>query len=186
MVFKVRVRILEEAPNIISDEFLCRGRRVSLYRRVVMYRGRRLEKDLVRFGKAVVIVPVLDDGRIVFVKQWRAAANAWLLELPAGRVELGEDLKEAAQRELREETGYIAEELTQIANVHVSPGYSDEIQTIFVARKLKHVGASPEAGEILHVVFMRPEEFLSTVNTSAIVDLKSLAATLLYMKLFLT
>jgi ADP-ribose pyrophosphatase len=172
----------EEMPSVVSDEFLCRGRRVSLFRRVVAYRGRVLEKDLVRFGRAIVIVPVLDDGRIVFVKQWRAAVNAWLLELPAGRVEPDEDLKEAAQRELREETGYVAEELTQIATVYVSPGYSDEAQTIFVAKKLRYVGASPEAGEILRTVYMKPEEFLANIGTG-VADLKSLAAVLLYLKL---
>ena len=170
-------------PVVVTDILLCRGRRVSLYKRIVEYCGKRIEKDVVKFGRAVVIIPVLDDGRIVFVKQWRASVNAWLLELPAGRVEEGEDIKQAAQRELREETGYVAEELKPIANVYVSPGYSDEIQTIFVAKKLKFVGASPEAGEILSTVYMTPEEYLSNVAPSNVVDLKTLAAILLYIKL---
>uniref|UniRef100_A0A7C4FI42 NUDIX hydrolase n=1 Tax=Ignisphaera aggregans TaxID=334771 RepID=A0A7C4FI42_9CREN len=174
----------EEAPSVVSDEFLCKGRRVSLYRRIVMYKGRRLEKDLVRFGRAVVIIPVLDDGRLVFVKQWRAAVSAWLLELPAGRVEPREDLKEAVQRELREETGYVAEELIQITNAYVSPGYSDEVQAIFIAKRLRYVGASPEAGEILRVVYMKPGEFLNSINADTVVDLKTLAAVLLYMRMY--
>ncbi|MEM0027512.1 MAG: NUDIX hydrolase [Ignisphaera sp.] len=173
--------MFDEEPTILRDEFVCKGRRVALYRRVVRWRNNIIEKDLVKFGKAVVIVPVLDDGRIVFVKQWRASVSSWVLEVPAGRVENNEDLKDAALRELREETGFVAEELTPLARAFVSPGYSDEVQTIFVAKKLRFVGAQPEAGEIINVVYMTPQEYLNSLNDNSIADLKSLAAILLYL-----
>lgn len=175
---------VERNPVIVREEFLCRGKRVSLYRRVIEFGGVVSEKDVVKFGKAVVILPILDDGRVVLVRQWRAAVNAWILEAPAGRVEPGEDVFEAARRELREETGYEAEELIPMASTYVSPGYSDEVQVIFLARKLRFVGASPEAGEILRTVIMSPEEVLSTVKPDTTVDAKTVLALLLYLHLY--
>jgi ADP-ribose pyrophosphatase len=174
----------EKNPIIVREEFLCRGKRVSLYKRVVEFEGVVSEKDVVKFGKAVVILPILDDGRVILLKQWRAAVNAWVLEVPAGRVEPSEDVVEAARRELVEETGYEAEELIPMAIVYVSPGYSDEVQTIFLARKLKFIGASPEAGEILKTVYMTPEEVLSMVKHNMIVDAKTFLALLLYLHLY--
>lgn len=167
-------------PIVLGDDFLCRGRRVALYRRRVGYGDRVVEKDLVRFGRAVVILPVLDDGRIVFINQWRASVNSWVLELPAGRVEDGEDVKAAALRELKEETGYVAEELKPLASFYVSPGYSDELQTAFIAKKLRFIGANPEAGEILNTVAMTAEEYLEKVRGS-VIDLKTVATLLLYL-----
>ncbi|MDK6028604.1 NUDIX hydrolase [Ignisphaera sp. 4213-co] len=174
----------KEAPAIIRDEFLCKGKRISLFKRIIKIGDKVVEKDVVKFGKAVVIVPVLNNGKIVFIRQWRASVNSWVLEVPAGRVEDGESPEAAAMRELREETGYVANKLTPLATVFVSPGYSDEIQTIFVAKELKFVGASPEAGEILANVYMTPQEYLDTLNSGGIADLKTLAAVLLYINLY--
>lgn len=168
------------SPLILRDELLCSGRRVKLYRRLVSIDGRLVERDLVSFGKAVVIVPILDDGRVLFVRQWRAAIGDWVLELPAGRVEEGEGVEKAAIRELEEETGFTASTLEPIATAYVSPGYSDEVQTLVVAKGLRFVGARPEVGEVLSVVPMHPQEYLQVARKS-VADLKSLAAVLLYM-----
>ncbi len=167
--------------KILSDVFLCRGKRVSLYKRIIEFSGNRFEKDLVVFGDAVVLLPILDSGDIIFVKQYRATVNNWVLELPAGRVDDGEDPQDAAIRELEEETGYRASDLKLLARVYVSPGYSDERQWIFLARNLEFVGAKPERGEILSTVSMKPNEYIAMVLKGGYVDLKSLAAILLYM-----
>ncbi len=168
-----------EGPSVERDELLCSGRRVRLYKRTVSVMGREVYKDLVSFGESVVILPLLDDGRAVFVRQWRAPLGRWILELPAGRIESGEDPEETALRELEEETGYSAESIERIASACVSPGYSDEVIHMFIARKLREGRPHPEAGELLSVVIMRPEDYLS--GSEEVRDLKSLALVLLYL-----
>lgn len=152
---------------------------MRLYRRTLISRGRRVHKDLVSFGESVVILPLLDDGRAVFVRQWRAPLARWIVELPAGRVEEGEDPEETALRELEEETGYSAEFMERVASACVSPGYSDEVIHMFIARGLREGSPHPEAGEFLGVVLMRPHDYLSFPEE--IKDLKSLALVLLYL-----
>uniref|UniRef100_A0A7C4BAU4 NUDIX hydrolase n=1 Tax=Thermofilum pendens TaxID=2269 RepID=A0A7C4BAU4_THEPE len=166
-------------PRVLEDHLLCEGRRVKLFKRLVSWKGRVFEKDLVAFGRSVVIVPVLGDGRVVFVKQWRAPVGRWVVELPAGRVESGEDLRSAALRELEEETGYRASRIVELGRAYVSPGYSDELITVFLAKGLEKVGAHPEEGEVLEVVELAPREYIE-MCTAGECDLKSLAALLLY------
>ncbi|MEM1766243.1 MAG: NUDIX hydrolase, partial [Zestosphaera sp.] len=101
------------------------------------------------------------------------------LEVPAGRVEEGEDLVSAAKRELREETGYDAEELIRVASIYTAPGYSDEVLHVFLARKLKYVGASPEPGELIKTTELSLEEALETLTKAKYVDAKTLLAILL-------
>jgi len=160
--------------RVERDELLCSGRRVKLYRRIV---SGGIVKDFVSFGRAVVVVPVLDDGRIVFVKQWRAPIARWIVELPAGKVEDGEDPASTAVRELKEETGYKAGKLVELASAYVAPGYSDEYMYIFVARNLVFEGQKPEKGEYVVPLILHPEEYLSSFRE----DMKSIAALLLYL-----
>jgi len=167
--------------KILRDEFLCKGRRVALYKRIIGFKESVFEKDLVVFGDAVVILPLLSDGNVVFVKQWRAAVNSWVLELPAGRIDNGEKPYDAAIRELEEETGYRAKNLELLAKVYVTPGYSNERQWIFIARDLEFVGAKPERGEILLTVLMKPYEYIDIALKGEYVDLKSLSAILLFL-----
>ncbi|MGC8932769.1 MAG: NUDIX hydrolase [Candidatus Methanodesulfokora sp.] len=161
-------------PRVERDELICSGRRVKLYRRII---SGGIVKDLVSFGKAVVIVPVLSDGRIVFVRQWRAPIAKWIVELPAGRIEEGEEPLETAIRELKEETGYRAGRIKEIASAYVAPGYSDEYMHIFVAEDLVFEGQRPEKGEYLMTVVLSPEEYISKFRE----DMKSIAALLLYL-----
>ena len=168
-----------EEPRIVRDELLCSGKRVKLFKRVLVRGNDEIEKDLVSFGSSVVIIPLLDDGRVVFLKQYRAAVSSWILELPAGRVEGGEDPREAAIRELEEETGYKAQYIERIASAFVSPGYSDELMHIFIAKGLRPGVPNPERGGILEKVLMRPEEYISDLNS--VKDMKSIASILLLL-----
>ncbi len=168
-----------EEPKILRDELLCSGKRVKLFKRVLVRGKDEIEKDLVSFGSSVVIIPLLDDGRVVFLKQYRAAIASWIIELPAGRVEDNEDLREAAIRELEEETGYRAQYIERIASAFVSPGYSDELMHIFIAKGLKPGIPHPERGEFLEKVLMKPEEYLSDLNS--VKDMKSIASILLLL-----
>lgn len=165
-------------PKVLSDELVAVGRRVKLLRRWVEAGGVVFERDVVVFGEVVVIVPILDSGMVVMVRQWRAPVGAWLLEVPAGRVEGGESPVAAAKRELEEETGYSTGELLRVASVYATPGYSDEVMHIFTARKLSRGQPRLELGEVARVVEVDPSDYLAGVGSEAY-DLKTVAALLL-------
>ena len=169
--------------RILRDEYLCRGRRVKLISRVIDIEGKIVRKDVVRFGEAVAIVPIKDDGNIVMIKQFRVPVNDWVYEVPAGRVEEGENPEETARRELVEEVGYEAGELVRIASIYTAPGYSDEVLHIFIARKLRFVGSKPELGEVIIPIEVSLSKALDLVLNSKVADAKTLVALLLIKNL---
>lgn len=165
-------------PRVLSDEMLAVGRRVKLLRRRVEAGSVVFERDVVAFGEAVIIVPILGKGRVVMVRQWRAPIKSWVLEVPAGRLEQGEDPREAALRELEEETGYAAGSLVELGSFYATPGYSDEVMHFFAARELLRGAARPEPGEVLSVVEVDVDGYISGVG-SAVLDLKTVASILM-------
>lgn len=169
---------MHDEPRIVSEKLLAEGRRIKLYSRLVDYKCELFEKDVVRFGEAVVVVPIINQDRVIMVKQWRAAVTGWVLEFPAGKVENGEQISSAARRELEEETGFAAEVLVKLASLYATPGYSDEVIHVFAARGLSKLAPHPESGEILEVVEVSPNWYLNQLD-SAVCDLKTIAALLL-------
>ncbi len=109
--------------------------------------GHVTQRDIVRHPGAVAIVPILGDGRVALIRQFRYATGKTLLEIPAGTLEPGETPLECAKRELKEETGYEAEEFESLLSCFMVPGYSDEVIHFFVARSLRVVGDDPEIDE---------------------------------------
>lgn len=100
--------------------------------------GKRSSREVVEHSGAVVVIPVLDNGNIILVKQYRHAVGEFLLELPAGKVEEGDgELGECARRELLEETNYSAERFEKIIEFYSSPGMTTEKMHLFIARGLK-------------------------------------------------
>ncbi|MEM0297661.1 MAG: NUDIX hydrolase [Zestosphaera sp.] len=164
---------------LIDESTLCVGRRVKLIQRTYLHGGKVVLKDVVRFGEAVAILPVKDDGSVVLISQFRVSVNNWVLEVPAGRVEEGEDLVDAVRRELREEVGYDAGEVVKLASVYTAPGYSDEVLHVFLAKKLRFVGASPEPGELIRTVELSVDEAVEALLKSEHTDAKTLLAILL-------
>ncbi len=142
-------------------------------------RGKAL-LEIVEYPESVVIVPVLDDGRIVLLRQYRGTVDEWLYELPAGTVEPGEDPDHCAARELREETGYEAGTLRRVATYYVSPGYSTELQHLYVAQKLSLRGQQLDEDEAIEVEPMELNEALKLLWDGRIRDLKTIAGLLIY------
>ena len=115
---------------------------------MIVWKGRRIGVDLmevqgertarafeiVRFGQGVAILPVLDDGRIVLIRQYRPAVESAILEIPAGKIEKGEDVLVAAARELREETGLTGTTLQVMTSIWTTPGFCDEVIHLVLAK----------------------------------------------------
>ena len=131
---------------------------------------------------AVLIVPVLPDGRLVVERQYRYPAGRVFVEFPAGKLDPGEAELVTAQRELVEETGYTATTWTPLGRIHSVVGYSNEAIDFFIAEGLTHVGAKLDAGEFLEIVTMGQDDMLAALDRGEITDAKTVAALLLYAR----
>lgn len=146
--------------------------------------GRELTRDIVRHPGAAVILPVLDDGRICLIENYRISAGEWLLELPAGTLEPGEEPLCAASRELTEETGYQAECVEPLLTFFSSPGMFDEQMHVFLATGLTPGTMALEDGEQIRVRPTPLGEVLQMIHDGQIHDGKTVAS-VLYYKVFL-
>lgn len=124
--------------RVLGGELIYRGRVINLrVDQVELPGGRVTSREVVEHPGAVAIVPLLDDGRVVLVRQYRHAAGGTLLEIPAGTLDQpGETPEAAAARELQEETGYSAARLTPLATFYPAPGFASELMHLFVATGL--------------------------------------------------
>ena len=145
--------------------------------------GLRQDLVVVDHPGAVCIAPVLDTGELVLVRQYRHAAGDWLTEIPAGRLEPGEDPETAARRELEEETGYRAAHWERATAFLAAPGFCSEVLTLFVARGLEEVpggGLPQDDDEELELVTRTPEAILAGAvdghGGGAVQDAKTLVA----------
>ena len=128
-----------------------------------------------------MIVPVTDDGKILFVRQYRLGAGSEMLELPAGLINAGEDPDPAAERELQEETGYEGT-LTPLGGFYASAGYCDEYLHIYLARGLKWNPLPQDDDEFLSCISMSVEDAYHAVENGEMNDSKTIAALMMAQK----
>jgi ADP-ribose pyrophosphatase len=133
-------------------------------------------RQVVKHPGAVVIVPQLEDSRLVLIEQYRFAVGETLLEFPAGTLEPDEAPLECARRELIEETGYRADHWHALGVIYPSPGYCDEQQHLFVASGLVPDQAAGDEDEILEVKRLTVQEVERAIADGTLIDAKSIAA----------
>jgi ADP-ribose pyrophosphatase len=131
--------------------------------------------EIVDHPGAVALVPVDNQGRVLFVRQYRHASGRTLLELPAGTLEPGEDPSACARRECQEEVGMAPGRLTRLGGFFMAPGYSTEYIHLFLAEDLIHSPLDPDADEDIQVVPLTPAEIDRVVAEGELEDAKSLA-----------
>ena len=144
--------------------------------RVRLPNGATATREYVVHPGAVLIVPILDDGRLVLERQFRYPVGRVMLEFPAGKIDPHEMPLATAQRELREEAGYVADRWQHLGTVHPEIGYSSEVIEMYEATGLSHVGAQLDEGEFLDVVLMTEEELLAAFDGGDVTDGKTVAA----------
>jgi ADP-ribose pyrophosphatase len=163
-----------------SQTLLVTGRfRVEEIRRTLADGG-ICSRAIVRHPGAVAIVPLVDDDHVCLIRNYRVSVDCVLLEIPAGTREPNEPPLETARRELMEETGYQAESLEPLAQLHLSPGVLDEKMHLFVARGLTAGGTARELGEEIENLVTPWHEALAMIDDGRITDAKTIAALLLY------
>ena len=166
-------RDLTEHP--VASEPLFKGSFLSAYRDTVsLPDGSHATREYVQHPGAVVVVPLLDDGRVVVERQFRYPVGREMIEFPAGKLDAGEDPLRCGQRELLEETGYTAREWARAGAMHLAIAYSTEVIHIYFARGLTAGERQLDEGEFLDVFSATPDQLLEWSRTGALTDAKTL------------
>lgn len=142
--------------------------------------GKPATREYIDHPGAVGVVPVLGDGRIVLVRQYRYPVEEVTLELPAGKLAKGEDPVACVQRELAEETGYTAGTITPLLDYWPTPAFANEVLHLYVAEGLKEGAVHPDADEFIETVEMPLEEALGLCRRGFVKDSKTLVGLLAY------
>jgi ADP-ribose pyrophosphatase len=166
----------------ITTEVVYKGDFLDVRRdEVLLPNGETGTREWINHPGAVVIIPILPNGEIALIKQFRYAARSEFLELPAGKLDEGEDPKACAFRELEEEIGYRAERMQFIANIHPAIGFANEIMSIYLAEDLKKTNYNRDKDEFIELIPTNMEEALNLVWENKITDVKSIIG-LLWLK----
>ena len=167
---------MEFTEKTIESELIFDGRVVKLYKdKIELPTGQESFREVVKHSGGVVILAKKED-KILLVKQFRYPMKEVLYELPAGKLEIGEDPFEAAKRELEEETGYCANKWTDLGFVYTSPGYSDEKLYLYEAEDLEFTHCHPDEGEIIQAFEYKYDDVLKMIDNGEINDAKTLSA----------
>lgn len=166
--------------ELLRSEALFQGRAFKIRRDYLKTPdGSETKFDIVEHGGSVIIVPMDNDGNLLFVRQYRHAAGMDLLELPAGTRDNDEPFEECAAREIREETGMEAGMLKKVGEFYLAPGYSTEFMGVFLATDLKYNPLEADDDEFLSVEKIPMKEAFGMAERGEMPDAKSLAALLL-------
>lgn len=166
-----------KAYDVIKSEIMYPGRAFTIRRDVLrMPDGRETKFDVVEHGGSVIILPIDEQGNLLFVRQHRHAAGLALLELPAGTLDKDEPPEACARREIREETGMAARQIELLGGFYLAPGYSTEYMYVYLATDLYEAPLEADADEFLTLERMPIAEALAMAYRGEIPDAKTLAA----------
>ena len=168
----------------ISQKTVYEGKilKVKQYQ-VELENGKITQRDVIRHNGAVALVAVKDNGNILFVKQFRFPVAKEILEIPAGKIDLGETIENCASRELEEETGYTSDNIIKIGQMYPTCAYSDEVIHIFLAENLKKTKQNLDDDEFLSIIEIPLEKVLDMIVNGEVSDAKTQLAILLYNKI---
>lgn len=143
---------------------------------VTLPNGANLDMDIIHHPGAAAIVPILDDGTVLLLKQYRHAVGGYIWEIPAGTLDPGEDEITCAKREIIEETGYAAKEMEKLGVITPLPAYSDERIHIFLATGLTPASQNLDDDELLTVHPQKVSTALSMIANGEIIDAKTISS----------
>ncbi len=161
--------------SYVDGELVYDGKLLKVRKDVVrLPNGGQATREYFRHPGAVVIIPLLDDGSVVLERQYRYPNDRVFIELPAGKLEYGEDPLLCAQRELKEETGYSARDWQFVCTIHNAIAYCDEHLDIFLARGLAAGERQLDEEEFLDVFTLPAGELMDWVRTGQVTDVKTM------------
>jgi len=174
------------AAKILRSEIIYKGPVFGVRRDEVLEpNGVRAIREVITHPGSVVVLPVLPDGRILLIRQYRYATRQYLWELVAGRIDAGESVRAAAARELIEETGYRAKQFRVFLDVFPTPGFLEERMYILLAENLTAGEAQPEEDERITAKAFTRADLEEMIRKNVLRDAKTIAGLLYYFS-FLT
>jgi len=176
-------RKTNSAGKVLRSEIIYKGPVFGVRRDEVLEpNGVRAIREVITHPGSVVVLPVLPDGRILLIRQYRYATRQYLWELVAGRIDAGESVRAAAARELIEETGYRAKNFRVFLDVFPTPGFLEERMYILLAERLTAGEAQPEEDEKITAKAFRRAELVEMIRKNALRDAKTIAGLLYYFR----
>lgn len=163
----------------ISTEPIYSGRLFDISRDTIRENGVTYEREIIAHNGSAVIVPVFADKTVALVRQYRHAAGKYLLELPAGSLEKGENAETGARRELEEEIGVRAGKIEKLTEFYVSPGFLSEKMFVFLATDLEETAQNLEADELLTIERIAFPQLFEMIKNGAIEDAKTIVGVIL-------
>jgi ADP-ribose pyrophosphatase len=169
--------------KILRSEMIYKGPVFGLRRDEVLEPGGvRAIREVITHPGSVVVLPVLPDGRILLIRQYRHATRQYLWELVAGRIDHGESIKHAAARELMEETGYRAKRFREFLDMFPTPGFLEERMHVLLAETLTPGEAQPEEDERITAKAFERAAIERMIEKNVLRDAKSIAGLLYYFR----
>lgn len=162
------------AELALGSETVYRGSFLEVRRdRVQLPDGSAASREYIVHPGAAVMVPLLDDGRVLIERQYRYPVGQVFVEVPAGKRDPGEDFLQTAKRELLEETGYVASEWAFLTRLHPAIGFADEVLEIYLCRGLEFRGRQLDHGEFLETEPVTVDWMLESVRSGQLTDVKT-------------
>ena len=171
---------MEFYEKTLNSKKIFEGRIINLrVDEIELPNGTRSTREIVKHPGAVAIVALNHEGEALMVRQYRKAVEEALLEIPAGKLENGETIETCAQRELMEETGYYAQNLSQITSIYTSPGFSNEAIHIFLAENLKREPRKADFDEYIQLEMLLFKDAVEKAFAGVFKDAKTVVGLLL-------
>ncbi len=166
-------------PKIISTEKIYEGKVFDISIAEIDDNGVEYKREIVEHNGSAIIVPVFEDNRVALVRQYRHAAGEYLLEIPAGTLEKGEDALHGAKRELEEEIGVTSDSVEKLVEFYVSPGFLTEKMNVYLATNLKESKQNLDEDEILTIEKLTFAEVYEKIRSNEIKDAKTICGLIL-------
>ena len=171
--------VLPHFEKTVSSKEIFSGKVIRVcHDDVILENGKSAKREVVYHNGGVCVLPLTENGDVLFVRQFRYPYKEEVLELPAGKLEKGEDPLESGKRELLEEVGATANKITFLGELYPSPGYCGEIISMYLAQELSFTGQSLDEDEFLDVVRIPLDEAVEMVMENKIPDAKTQTALL--------
>lgn len=178
------VQLPQDESHLVETELdstpIYEGRVVNLHLQTVkLPNGEQSKREIIKHSGAAAVVPLLPDGQVILIRQFRKPFDKVIWEIPAGTLEKDEDPQNAAHRELQEEIGYAPEDLIKLGGISVAPGYTSEFIHIYLADKIRKSELEGDVDEFIDMYTMPLSKALEMVYNGEITDAKTVTGLLL-------
>jgi len=166
--------------KFVDSKIIFEGNLLKVYSDTVeLPNGKKTAREFIKHPGAIAVVPITKEGKIVLVRQFRYPVGKAILEIPAGKLDMGEQPDDCVLRELEEETGYVAHHIKKLRSIYTTPGFTDEVIHLYIADNLTLAKSHPDEDEFLDVEVYTKEQVKAMMQDGTINDAKSLLALLL-------